>query len=133
MSATTPPSESSARSELPNGYRQALITAITVVLGSSVLFLRFIAFEPASGPWTALAKLSAATAAIAVIVQFVTLWRGLRVVENEPLAYAASLRWFAIGGLFLGLSLAFNMASSLFSVSENPQQPTKCCCDAKSP
>jgi hypothetical protein len=37
---------------IPNGYRQGLITSITVILAFSLAFLRFAAFEPASGPWT---------------------------------------------------------------------------------
>jgi len=37
---------------LPAGYRQGVITAITVVLTASILFFRFVVFEPASGPRT---------------------------------------------------------------------------------
>ena len=38
------------RRPLPNGYRQGIITAITVLLGFSLLFLRFWSFE-APGRW----------------------------------------------------------------------------------
>lgn len=48
MSDPTPPGP---RPPLPLGYRQGLITAITVMLGFTLAFLRFWSFE-ANGTWT---------------------------------------------------------------------------------
>ena len=39
------------RAPLPAGYRQGVISAITVLLGFSLLFLRYWGFE-AEGEWT---------------------------------------------------------------------------------
>jgi len=40
--------------ELPTGYRQGFITAITVLVTFSLAYLRFVVFEPQSGDWTPL-------------------------------------------------------------------------------
>ena len=47
------PSSSEQKSDLPAGYRSGAITAITVILGFSLLFFRSWVFElPGDGPWT---------------------------------------------------------------------------------
>ena len=45
---------------VPDGYRQGLITAITVLLGFSLSFLRFWGFE-APGEWTLRSVISTGT------------------------------------------------------------------------
>jgi len=47
-----PPPAGPPRVPLPEGYRQGIITAITVLLGFSLAFFRFLTFE-APGEWTA--------------------------------------------------------------------------------
>ena len=44
---------------IPQGYRQGIVTAITVLLGFSLTFFRFWGFE-ASGDWTVASKPSRA-------------------------------------------------------------------------
>jgi hypothetical protein len=62
---------------LPVGYRQGLITAITVLLGFSLTFLRFWGFE-APGEWTLLAIFSTGILVSAVVLQLVALFRSLQ-------------------------------------------------------
>src|SRR5260370_25495807 len=52
------PAEKPPRVPLPAGYRQGIISAITVLLGFSLLFLRYWSFE-ASGEWTVVSFVAA--------------------------------------------------------------------------
>jgi hypothetical protein len=78
---------------LPTGYRQGIITAITVVLGFSLVFLRFWGFE-APGSWDAWSAVSGTVMGISILGQLVTLWRSLRIEDDEPAEYRKTLRWF---------------------------------------
>ena len=63
---------------IPDGYRQGLITAITVLLGFSLAFLRFWGFE-APGRWALTSILSTGVSVGAVVLQFIALCRSLRI------------------------------------------------------
>jgi hypothetical protein len=76
--ATSAPEQ---RRPLPEGYRQGLITAITVLLGFSLAFFRFWGFET-SGEWTARSLIAAGTLIIAVLLQIVALFRSLRLEDD---------------------------------------------------
>jgi hypothetical protein len=92
---------------VPPGYRQGVITAITVMLGFSLYFLRFWNFE-LPGAWTPLAMLAAGVTMISVGLQLVALWRSLQVSDDAVPAYRRTLRWF-LGGivcLLLGVATA---------------------------
>ena len=78
---------------LPVGYRQGLITAITVVLGFSLVFLRFWSFE-LPGTWNVSSVTSALLTGISIVGQVVTLWRSLQLEDDEPAEYRKTLRWF---------------------------------------
>ena len=80
------------RVPLPSGYRQAVVTAITVLLGFSLLFLRYWNFE-APGAWSVAAILASVLLAIAIVLQMVALWRSLQVKDDDELEYAITLRW----------------------------------------
>jgi hypothetical protein len=82
---------------LPQGYRQGLVTAITVFLGFSLSFVRFWNFEQ-SGAWTWSAVVPAVIVTAGVVVQIVALYRSLDVRDDDPVRYAATVRWF-FGGL----------------------------------
>jgi hypothetical protein len=58
----TPPRQ---RVPLPIGYRQGIITAITVLLGFSLLFFRYWDFEP-PGEWTVSAIIAAFLMAMSI-------------------------------------------------------------------
>ena len=107
-----PASQADARPQgLPNGYRQGVITAITVMLGFSLYFLRFWNFE-ASGAWTFLAVTAALLMLLSVVLQLVALWRSLQVADDAEPVYRRTLQWF-LGGIVSALvgiviaSLAF--------------------------
>lgn len=81
---------------LPNGYRQGVITAITVLLGFSLYFLRFWNFE-LPGSWTPLSLLAAGLILISTLLQLVALWRSLQVADDSEPVYRRTLQWFLAG------------------------------------
>jgi hypothetical protein len=104
----TPQPESEQRHRfVPQGYRQGLITAITVLLGFALTFLRFWGFE-APGEWTLRAMVPTVALATAVVLQIVALMRSLRLEDDHPREYrktAAFFMWSTMV-LVLGLLLA---------------------------
>jgi len=104
-----------ARVPLPIGYRQGIITAITVLLGFSLVFLRFWGFE-APGKWNVSAAVAAALAALAVVVQMVALWRSLQIKDDDESEYKKTLRWFLSSAILLMVSLVFSYLSFLHIV-----------------
>ena len=92
---------------VPQGYRQGLITAITVLLGFSLAFLRFWGFE-ASGEWTVRSIIATLTLAVAVLLQIVALVRSLRLEDDHPTEYRKTIKWFTSSAvvLLVGLLLA---------------------------
>jgi hypothetical protein len=95
----------SAQATLPVGYRQGIITAITVVLGFTLLFLRYWGFE-LPGPWTYASIAAAVFLIVSILVQFVALWRSLLLQDDEPNEYNKTLRWFFCSIITLLISLA---------------------------
>jgi hypothetical protein len=101
----TPPSPAHPpRVPLPAGYRQGIITAITVLIGFSLLFFRYWDFET-TGEWTISAIIATYLMAISILLQFVSLWRSLQIKDDET-EYAQTLRWFLASTLTLLASLA---------------------------
>lgn len=86
---------------LPAGYRPAIVTAITVILGFSLYFLRYWSFE-APGEWTLPSLLAAFGMLLSVIIQIIALGRALRLADDHPLVYAVTLRIF-MSGLVLAI------------------------------
>lgn len=93
---------------LPEGYRQGVITAITVLLGFSLGFLRFWGLE-APGKWGALSFISIATLMLAVLGQIRALYRALMIADNNEHEYRKTVRWFVVSAIVLlvGLALSF--------------------------
>jgi hypothetical protein len=103
---TQPPSPAHPpRVPIPVGYRQGFITAITVLLGFSLLFFRYWDFEM-PGEWTIPAIIAAILMAVSILLQFVSLWRSLQVKDDDETEYARTLRWFLASTLTLLASLA---------------------------
>lgn len=67
----------SERKPLPQGYRQGIITAITVLLGFSLAFLRFWGTE-APGEWTTRSIVPGILLTGAVVLQIIALYWALR-------------------------------------------------------
>lgn len=85
-----------SKSALPQGYRQGLVTAITVFLGFSLSFVRFWNFEHA-GEWTWGGVIPACIIAAGVVMQLLALYRSLELLDDEPTRYAATVRYFFVG------------------------------------
>jgi hypothetical protein len=94
-------------SSLPLGYRQGIITAITVVLGFSLLFVRYWNFE-LPGEWTVASEFVAVMLGLSILLQFISLWRALRVSDDEIHEYNRTLRWFMLSVIVLLLSLVLS-------------------------
>jgi cytochrome bd-type quinol oxidase subunit 2 len=105
-----------ARHPLPPGYRQGIITAITVLLGFSLAFLRFWGLE-ASGYWTIRSMLSTATLVLAVVLQIVALYRSLRVEDDEEHEYRRTVRWLVVSAAVMVLALLLTMLESAAPVT----------------
>lgn len=89
---------------LPAGYRSGIITAITVMLGFSLLFLRSWVFE-LPGEWTPSGVVAAVFLIVAIVLQLVALWRSLQPKDEQPRYYHVTLRWFIVSSAILLLSL----------------------------
>jgi len=103
-----PTSERPAPQSVSNGFRTGIITAITVLLGFSLAFFRFWGFE-APGKWSIRSALSTGALAAAVLLQVISLFRALRLEDDDPAEYRKTVRWFIASAvaLVLGLMLAF--------------------------
>jgi hypothetical protein len=92
----------------PQGYRQGLITAVTVLLGFSLSFLRFWGFE-APGEWTPRSMIAAGTIVLAILVQVVALSRSLRVADDDEPEFAKTVRWLITSAIVLLLGLGLSL------------------------
>src|SRR5260370_41763151 len=93
-----------ARQRIPQGYRQGIITAITVLLGFSLLFLRFWTFE-APGKWTKPLFIATVLLVLAIGLQLIALWRALQIADDDEIEYTEILPWFFYSSLTLLLSV----------------------------
>jgi hypothetical protein len=89
------PAAAPERRPLPNGYRQGIVSAVTIFIGFSLAFLRFWAFE-APGHWTLRALLVALLLAVPILLEIYVLFRSLRVADDDETEYAETIRWFVI-------------------------------------
>jgi hypothetical protein len=92
------------RVPLPTGYRQGIISAITVILGFSLLFLRYWSFE-AEGEWTIASFVAVLLLATAVLLELFALWRSLRPEDEDQPVYRVTVRWFFASVILLLISL----------------------------
>lgn len=95
-----------APAPLPAGYRQGVISAITVLLGFSLLFLRYWSFE-APGEWSLEAVIDTFLLAIAILLELLALWRSLQLEDDEASEYRKTLRWFLASTVLLLISVFF--------------------------
>jgi hypothetical protein len=91
---------------LPEGYRQGIITAITVLLGFSLALFRFWGFE-APGEWSSRSIIAAGTMVIAVLLQIIALFRSLRLEDDDPTEYRKTVKWFTTSAVVLLVGLLF--------------------------
>lgn len=96
---------------LPEGYRQGLITAITVLLGFSLAFFRFSGFE-VPGTWSVRSIGSTGATVIAVALQIAALFRPPRFEDNDAAEYRKTVWWFIASVIALALGLLFAFVES---------------------
>lgn len=94
-------------SALPAGYRQAVVSAITVVIGFSLLFMRYWGFE-ATGRVTRLSVAAGLLLLIAILFEFYALWRSLQLKDDDESEYRMTLGWFmaSVAVLLVSITLA---------------------------
>src|SRR5262245_13032380 len=100
---------SAAGRPLPAGYRQGVVTAISVMLGFAPYFLRFWSLE-APGDWTWISLAAAVPTIISIACLAFALWRSLQVADDDEPVYRTTLKWFLAGVL---LSLAGVLTSAI--------------------
>ena len=95
------------QSPLPAGYRQGVISAITVMIGFSLLFMRYWGFE-VTGKVTVTSVAAGIVLMVAIQLQFRALWRALQPEDEQVSQYRRTLRWFmtSVGFLFASVALA---------------------------
>ena len=106
------------RNPLPVGYRQGIITAITVFLGFSLSFFRFWGFE-AGGDWDFASEMAAAAFVLAVVLQIIALFRSLRVEDDDVDEYRRTVIWFVVSIVVLFVGLVF--ATIIYSHTPVPR------------
>ena len=96
-----------ARKALPNGYRQGIITAITVFLAFTVAFFRYWGFE-AKGRWGLISIVAAAFFFMAIIGQSVALFRSWRIDDDDEPEYQKTVIWLlcSVISMIIGLIIA---------------------------
>jgi uncharacterized membrane protein YidH (DUF202 family) len=92
---------------LPAGYRQGVVSAITVVIGFSLLFMRYWGFE-ATGRVTRLSVAAGLLLLVAILLEFYALWRSLQLEDDEESEYRMTLRWFmaSVAALLVSITVA---------------------------
>jgi hypothetical protein len=103
-SAPEDPAPTAEARPVPDGYRQGLITAITVLLGFSLTFLRYWGFD-APGQWALRSVISTGASIAAVLLQLVALVRALRIEDQYEHEYRQTVRWFIASAVALLLGL----------------------------
>lgn len=98
---------------VPTGYRQGIITAITVLLGFSLGFWRFWGFE-SPGEWDWRSVVAAVALLAAVVLQIVALFRALRVEDDAVPEYRKTVRCFIASAIALVIGLAAAMIDAAF-------------------
>ena len=103
------------RTPLPAGYRQGIITAITVFIGFSLAFLRFWAFE-APGDWTPRSIGALVILLIPICAQINALYRALLPEDDDAVTYGVTVKWFiwSVCGMLLAVCLAAMVLSGVF-------------------
>ncbi len=109
------PSPERQRTPLPPGYREGIITAITVLLGFSLAFFRFWGFE-AEGHWSSGSVFAASILIVAVVMQIIALFRSLRIADDDEIEYGKTVGWFVASAvvLFIAVLIAVVVFSGVF-------------------
>src|SRR5215475_7119976 len=102
-------------SPIPQGYREGIITAITVLLGFTLAFFRFWGFE-APGKWSYRSFFAAVGLVVTMVLQLITLFRAVRLEDDDEGEYRKTTRWFFTSAAVLVASLV--MALIVFAIPQ---------------
>ncbi len=102
-----PANQQTIRKPLPAGYRQGVITAVTVFIGFSLAFLRFWAFE-APGKWTPYSIAAVVIMLLPICGQIYALYRAVLVEDDDEATYRVTIKWFvwSVAGTLVAICLA---------------------------
>lgn len=89
---------------MPQGYQQGIITAITVLIGFSLTFLRFWGLE-LKGAWTGSSIIATIAVVGSLVLQFVALFRSLDPNDEQIQHYRETVRYFGISAITLALGI----------------------------
>jgi hypothetical protein len=81
---------------LPPGYREGVLTAITVFIAFSLGFLKYYSLET-PGRWTWLGVVTVTPMAIGLLLQLIALFRALDVRDDAVERYRRTIRYFLWG------------------------------------
>lgn len=94
--------------DVPNGYQQALVTAITVFLAFSLAFMRYWSFEAEGTRWWG-AVLSEVLLITSILLQIFALARALNLNYNNKEDYSKTVKWFLISIITLIAAVIFSV------------------------
>jgi hypothetical protein len=95
---------------IPQGYRQGLVTSITVLLGFSLSFMRYWGFE-AEGEWWIGSVFGLLFIAVSLFIQLYSLFRALDVRDDNESRYKKTVGWFIRGAVVLVVGVMLCMAA----------------------
>ena len=93
----------------PDGYRSGIITAISVLVGFSLAFLRYWGFESPEN-WSWHFVISTVLMLLSMLMQLIALFRSLQVEDHEIPHYRVTVRWFVWGVVVMVFGLVFAAA-----------------------
>lgn len=108
---TNPETPPEPQRHISDGYRQGIITAITVFLGFSLTFLHYWIFE-APGEWALRSIVVAVALIVAILLEIYALFRALRLADDNEREYGKTVIWFiaSAGTMLVGLLFAAAVA-----------------------
>lgn len=92
--------------EIPSGYRQAIVSAIAIILSFTLVYLRFLLLDSTSGAWTLAGIVAALLLALASMAQLIALARAIDLKDDNPFRYAVT-RWIFLSGTLLLIAAVF--------------------------
>ncbi len=108
MNPSPEPPKGKVEDELPAGYRGGIITAITLFISFSLLFVKYWSLE-AVGDWTLPSALAETIILCAIFLEIITLWRAIQVRDSLLVEYKKTLRWFMASIIVMIIGLLFTV------------------------
>jgi hypothetical protein len=94
---------------IPTGFRQAVVTAVTVFLGFSLTLLRSFWTQQARGGWTRSEIVGEAIIAIGVLLEVASLFRALDLSADGAFAFRHTVTLFKAGVVVVVAGILFSI------------------------